>query len=153
MATLADELQRVLRHEIPLTESMGLAVARYEAGCLTLHAPLAANINHKDTAFAGSLNALATLAGWGIVWLMLREAGEEAVIVIQESAIHYRAPVRTELVATCRLPDAHTCERFVATLRTRHKARLALSVTIGPGDRPAVEFRGRYIAHRPGVLG
>ena len=61
--------------------------------------------------------------------------------------------MRTELLATCQMPEAHTCERFLATLRTRHKARMELRVTIGSEARPAGEFRGRYIAYRHGVLG
>ena len=34
--------------------------------------PLDPNRNHQQTAFAGSLNALCTIAGWGSVYLLLR---------------------------------------------------------------------------------
>ena len=35
--------------------------------------PLDRNRNHQQTAFAGSLNALCTITGWGSVYLLLRE--------------------------------------------------------------------------------
>ncbi len=35
--------------------------------------PLGPNRNHQQTAFAGSLNALCTIAGWGTVLLLLKE--------------------------------------------------------------------------------
>jgi thioesterase domain-containing protein len=154
---LALELQAVLHHEIPLSRQMGLMVHRYDGICLTLRAPLAPNINHKATAFAGSLNAVMTLAGWGTVWLVLAERGLQGTIVIQESTTRYLLPVGNDFTATCRVPQAHELERFVSGLRRRGKARLPLTVDILDGDgRVAVAFTGMYIAFahasdRPGV--
>ena len=53
---------------------MGIRVAAYDGTSLKLTAPLAPNINHKSTAFGGSLYSLAVLCGWGIVHLKLAEA-------------------------------------------------------------------------------
>jgi thioesterase domain-containing protein len=50
-----------------------LLVDSYDQGRLTLKAPFAPNINDKGTVFAGTLNAVATLAGWSLLWLILRE--------------------------------------------------------------------------------
>lgn len=141
------ELQQVLHHEIPLSRQMRLTVHQYDGECLSLRAPLAPNINHKATAFAGSLNAVATLAGWGTMWLVLAEHGLRGTIVIQESTTRYLLPVGTDFVATCRLPMAHEAERFLAGLRRRGKARLPLAVSILDDDgRVAVAFTGTYVA-------
>jgi len=43
---------------------MGVTVAHYDATGLTLRVRLEPNINHKSTAFGGSLVTLITLAGW-----------------------------------------------------------------------------------------
>ncbi|HEY7341780.1 MAG TPA: thioesterase domain-containing protein [Ktedonobacterales bacterium] len=153
---LARELQAVLHHEIPLSRQMDLTVLQYNGVCLTLGAPLAPNINHKATAFAGSLNAVMTLTGWGTVWLLLAERGLHGTIVIQESATRYLLPVGHDFNATCRVPQADETERFLAGLRRRGKARLALKVDILDGDgRVAVAFTGNYVAfahtsERPG---
>ncbi len=145
--SLARELQDVLHHEIPLSQQIGLVVQDYDGACLRLRAPLAPNINHKATAFAGSLTAVATLAGWGLTWLMLREQCLQGVIVIQESATRYLLPVGQDFVATCQAPTAHQTERFLAGLRRRGKARLPLSVEIRADDgQVAVAFTGSYVA-------
>ncbi|HEX5439324.1 MAG TPA: thioesterase domain-containing protein [Ktedonobacterales bacterium] len=144
---LARELEAVLHHEIPLSRQMGLTVQRYDGVCLALGAPLAPNINHKATAFAGSLTAVMTLAGWGTVWLLLAERGLHGTIVIQESSTRYQLPVGHDFTATCRAPSADEAERFLAGLRRRGKARLALKVEILDGDRRvAVAFTGIYVA-------
>ncbi|HEX2348644.1 MAG TPA: thioesterase domain-containing protein [Ktedonobacterales bacterium] len=143
----ARELQDVLHHEIPLSQQIGLIVEEYDGERLSLRAPLAPNINHKATAFAGSLNAVATLAGWGLTWLLLREHDLHGVIVIHESGARYELPVASDFVATCRLPAAHAVERFLAALRRRGKARLALTVEILDAQgRAAVVFSGSYVA-------
>lgn len=143
----ARELQQVLHHEIPLSRQIGLTVYRYDGECLSLRAPLAPNVNHKATAFAGSLNAVATLAGWGTVWLLLTERGLRGTIVIQENTTRYLLPVSNDFAATCRLPPAHEAERFVAGLQRRGKARLSLAVSILDGEgRVAVAFTGAYVA-------
>src|SRR6185437_9306954 len=109
---LARELQDVLHHEIPLSQAIGLVVRDYDGERLSLYAPLAPNVNHKATAFAGSLTAVATLTGWGATWLLLRERDMGGVIVIQESTTRYLLPVGGDFVATCRLPTSRVIERF-----------------------------------------
>lgn len=144
---LARQLQDVLHHEIPLSQQIELSVDSYDGACLALRAPLAPNINHKATAFAGSLNAVMTLAGWGLTWLLLAEREMHAVIVIQQSEIRYALPVNGDFVATCHTPSAQYVERFVDGLRRRGKARLALTVEIrDAADQVAVAFSGHYVA-------
>src|SRR5262249_11092228 len=109
---LLAQLQATFDHEIPLSRAIGLTALRYDARGLTLGAPLAPNTNHKSTAFAGSLNAAATLAGWGLVWLLLRERGLAATIVIQESETRYQLPVRGDFAAICALPPAAEIEQL-----------------------------------------
>lgn len=143
----AYELQEVLHHEIPLSQQMGLTVHFYDGACLALRAPLAPNVNHKATAFAGSLTAVATLTGWGTTWLMLHEHSLRGTIVIQESTTRYLLPVGNDFIATCRVPAAHEAERFLSGLQRRGKARLALKVDILDGDgQVAVAFTGNYVA-------
>ena len=143
----ARELQDVLHHEIPLSRQIGLEVVGFDGATVSLRAPLAPNVNHKATAFAGSLTAVATLTGWGLIWLILRERGLRGVIVIQESASRYLAPVGADFVATCQMPPARQVERFLAGLRQHGRARLPLTVEIrAGGEQVAVAFTGRYVA-------
>lgn len=142
---MLQELERTLHEDIPITKQLGITVLQYEAETLALRAPLDANINHKGTAFAGSIYAVATLAGWGLIWLLLREADLAARIVIQESSIRYRLPITRDMVAACSKPAPDRLEQFFVMLRRKGIARLELQTQISEGGRLAVEFSGRYV--------
>ncbi len=145
MNDLLAELQTTLAHEIPITEHLGITVVSYEDECLILRAPFAQNINHKATAFAGSLNALVTLAGWGLLWLVLKERDIAAQIVIHESMTSYLRPVTRDFSARCCKPDSIHIVHLENTLRKRGKARLELQAEICEGEVVAVSFKGRYV--------
>jgi len=139
------ELEQTLHAEIPLARAMGVTVARYDATGLTLRAPLAPNINHKRTAFGGSLATLATLAGWGLLQLVLREHAP-VTVVIQESGVQYLRPVSENLQAFCAMPDAGDLDKFLRGLTRRGMARIELEVLIPADGETAVQFRGRFVA-------
>jgi thioesterase domain-containing protein len=139
-------LQATFDHEIPITREIGIKVAHYDGKQLALAAPIERNINHKSTAFAGSLNSVVTLAGWGVIWLLLRELGIAATIVIQDSMSHYRRPVTRDFTAICCRPGAEQVEQFARTLREKGRARLEQTVTIHERDVLVMSFEGRYVA-------
>lgn len=144
--TPAMALEHTLHDEIPLSLAMGIRVAGYDGTSLQLTAPLAPNINHKCTAFGGSLYSLAVLCGWGMLHLKLAEAGLRKHIVIQESNIRYLLPVAQEMRAECRLGDT-AYQHFLRTLKKHGRARLSLDVVITDDQQPAIEFSGRYVVH------
>lgn len=145
MQSAIQELQSVLLRTIPLTQHIELRVISYEAGLLVLKAPLAPNINHQQTAFAGSLNAVVTLAGWGQVWLILKELNLPGDIVIQDSSCNYLRPVSNDFVAACYKPEQEQIARFTTGLKKKGIARLELSANIYANDTVAVAFKGRYV--------
>ncbi len=138
-------LQETLYREIPLTKHLGITVESYDDERLTLKAPIEPNRNHKQTAFAGSLNAVVTLAGWGLLWLVLRELNLATTIVIQESVSSYLRPVTNDFSARCRKPDSTHLAHFENMLRKKGKARLELAAEIDEGEEVAVSFKGRYV--------
>lgn len=140
-------LQAYLHRHIPLVRHMQVQVAGFDARGLTLTAPLAANINHQTTAFGGSLASLATLACWGLTWLLLEQA-HDPHIVISEAHIVYLRPVTEALVAHCALPEETQLKNFLAMLERRHKARLELKAQILQGKTPCARFTGTCVAYR-----
>jgi thioesterase domain-containing protein len=141
-------LEHTLHTEIPLTQAIGLRVAGYDADGLALAAPLEPNINHKDTAFAGSINAVVTLAGWSLIWCILDVEQLAGKIVIQDSAIQYLRPVTASFMARCRAPADAELARFLALLRRKRRARLELRAEIWERGLLAVSFSGRYVVER-----
>jgi thioesterase domain-containing protein len=143
---MIDELQTTLHTELPVTQHLGIRVGSAGPEGVVLTAPLESNRNHKGTAFAGSLNAIATLAGWSWVWLLLRRQKLAGHVVIQDSTIDYQRPVTSDFVATCAAPEAAAVSRFLAVLRRRGRGRMRLKVQVHDRDGPAVAFAGRYVA-------
>jgi thioesterase domain-containing protein len=147
MDELLQALQQTLTQDIPITHSMGILVERYDDTGLVLKAPLARNTNPKGTAFAGSINALLTLAGWGLIWLVLKELNMPGEIVIQNSSIGYVQPVTGDFAATCHRPAQADIDRMEQTLKKKGKARIELSAEIYQDDKIAADFKGRYVIH------
>ena len=123
----------------------------WDDGCLRLQAPLAANVNDKGCAFGGSLTSLMTIAGWGLVFLRLAEAGLEADIYVADSRIRYLKPVYEDLRIEARL-DAAGIEGGDAidlpgALRARGRAsvRIEARTVLADGASAAV-LGGRYVA-------
>jgi thioesterase domain-containing protein len=138
-------LQQTMHADIPLTGAIGICAVAYDREGLRLSAPLAQNINDKGTVFSGSLNAVLTLAGWGLIWLLLREQRLSGAIVIQDSTIKYLQPVRRDFVAHGHMPEHSEIEQFRSTLHKRGRARLAVLAQIGEDDALRVTFTGRYV--------
>ena len=61
---------------MPPVAAMQVEVEGMRGDALRLTAPLSANVNDKGNAFGGSLTSLMTVAGWGLVTLKLRLAGQ-----------------------------------------------------------------------------
>jgi thioesterase domain-containing protein len=143
---LIQQTQDLLHTKIPITRAMGVRVEDYDGEQLVLTAPLEANVNHLGTAFGGSLNTLAVLSGYGLLWLELKEV--ECHIVIRESSISYDRPVRGELRATCFRAEAQVLAEFKKTFDEKGKARIALTATIEDAGITCVRFRGVFVALR-----
>lgn len=140
------EIERFLHEQIPLTKAMGVRVEAHNSSGLVLAAPLDANHNHLGTAFGGSLAALATLAGYGLLWLEL--GNRDAHIVIRRSELDYRHPVTGPLRAICRKPPEAELTAFRENFTKAGKARIRLEVTVEEAGRVCMAFAGTFVAIR-----
>ena len=141
-------LQQVLYDEIPLTKPIGISVEDCSMNTVTLSAPLENNINHKNTAFGGSLYSVSVLAGWSMIYTLLKENNLQGNIVIYDSNIRFLVPVADDIVATCHLPAPSHTERFLKTYRKKGKARIKLESHIPQKNNDAVIFEGTYVVHQ-----
>jgi thioesterase domain-containing protein len=143
---LLEELQATLEREIPMCTQMGISVHHGGSDGLVMRLPLGPNRNHQQTAFAGSLNALCTITGWGSVYLLLRELGCGGSIVIRRSTIKYQEPVTaSEIYARCSPVNAEAKQYFCEMLDDKGQAKLDLTVEVPGSDGPAVVFTGSYV--------
>ncbi|MBF3314173.1 YiiD C-terminal domain-containing protein, partial [Leptospira borgpetersenii serovar Hardjo-bovis] len=84
---------------IPLSEKMGVRILQYTGQKFITTMPETGNQNPHHTLFAGSLFSLATLTGWGLIWLMLRERHLGGTIILADAHIRNRLPSTGENVA------------------------------------------------------
>ena len=148
-------LQELLRREIPLAGQMEVVVDGFDDSGLRLSMPLGPNRNPHQTAFAGSLNALCTLAGWAMTHLLLDDLEAAGSTVIRRSSIKFHAPVQTErVVARCLATPTADMAHFAEMLVEKGQAKLdhVVQVEDAEGDRPAVLFAGSYVVTAAGAL-
>jgi thioesterase domain-containing protein len=143
---LLRETEDFFYEKIPITRAMGVRVIWYDGSELRLAAPIALNHNHLGTAFGGSLSAVATLAGYGLIWLEMGD--KKAHVVIRNSQLSFRRPVRGDILAICRRPSEDQLWVFKNAFAQHHKAKISLDVTIEEQGIVAVDFRGVFVALR-----
>lgn len=139
-------LERYLRGQIPLSKAMGVRVLRADPTCVRLCAPLAPNLNHRETFFGGSAAALATLAAFGLAHLRLEEeAGLDVHLVIQRSKMEYLEPAAAEVEAECVAPPAPEWARLVRTVRRWGRGRIELAVELRAQAKMVGSFAGEFV--------
>jgi thioesterase domain-containing protein len=138
------EAEKFLHEQIPITRAMGLRVVAHDENGFVVEAPVALNSNHLRTAFGGSINAVATLAAYGFLWVELNEAA--AHVVVAESSIRFLRPIREMIRATCLRPDAGSLATFRNEFLAKRKARIKLRVNVTEAGEKAAEFDGSFVA-------
>jgi thioesterase domain-containing protein len=141
-----DEVTAYLHDHIPLSRQLGAVVQAYDGGSLCLAAPLAPNLNHRATAFGGSLSALAILSGWALLHLNLRDRAIDSRLVIQRSSLEFQAPVDGDFTAVSTLPGAAQWNRFLSTLSRHDRARVSVPGEIRCASGVGAVHEGLYVA-------
>jgi thioesterase domain-containing protein len=136
--------EKFLHEQIPITRAMGLRVVGNDENGFAVEAPVALNSNHLRTAFGGSINAVATLAAYGFLWVELNDAAVH--VVVAESSIRFLRLVRETIRATCRRPNAESFATFRDEFHRKRKARITLRVHVTEAGETAAEFEGQFVA-------
>jgi len=145
----AQRLIRFIRDEIPLARAMDLQLGDHDLDTLSLHAPLAPNVNDKGCAFGGSLVSLMTLSGWALVELALRRQQLDCDVFVAESGVRYLAPLWRDFRAEARLADEADWSTFFDTLAARGRARISVDCVVpGEDGQPAATLAARFVAKR-----
>ena len=140
------DLERTLHREMPISVAMGMRAVGWVDRRLAMEMPLAPNRNHQDSAFAGSLNALCTVVGWGTVYLLVREAGLAGNVVIRRASIRYLRPVRSAVIQAPGLTlDPGGEAFFFELLESKGRSKIDVGAQIVDADGPLVTFTGSYV--------
>jgi thioesterase domain-containing protein len=140
------KLQQTLAAEMPICTPMGIRATAWDGRILQMEMPLAPNRNHQYSAFAGSLNALCTVVGWGTVFLMLEGRGLSGNVVIRRGSIRYLRPVHDErIICRGRPVDAEAEAFFFELLTSKGQSKIDLETEIADSAGALVSFHGSYV--------
>lgn len=141
------EMNAYVHTHIPITSHMGVQISAFQiAHSISLSAPLAANINHRNTAFGGSLSTLGILAGWALIHFSLQAIKQPSRIVIQSSQMDFLEPGESDMQVHCSLDDPTTWARFCNMLTRRGRARITLPSQIHGKHQLIATHQGVYVA-------
>ena len=142
------EIEQYLHRHIPLSVAMGVRVKLATPRRVELTAPLAPNVNHHETVFGGSANAVATLSAWTLVHVGLLHANVDAATVIQRNVMRYDEPIHGDFIAVCTLIDDTAWQRFLKTIDRRGRARITMNAHLQFDGRVVASFEGDFVATR-----
>lgn len=147
MRSLKEKLERYLNEQIPISQAMGIKIKSATPQRVLLFAPLSPNINHKKTAFGGSLHAAATLCCWSLLHMNLVEfLNEKVQIVITHSEVTYLSPVDSDFEVECIMPEQALWESFIKICKKKGKGRIELKATIFQNNKLCVDYQGTFVA-------
>lgn len=136
------QLQQAWYQHIPLSEKMGVRIQQYTGQKFITTMPETGNQNLHHTLFAGSLFSLATLTGWGLIWLMLRERHLGGTIILVDARIRYSSPITGKPMASA---DLGSLSGDLDRLARGRKARVTLQVALYNDDIVGAIFEGVYM--------
>lgn len=136
------QLQQAWYEHIPLSEKMGVRISQYTGQKFITTMPEVGNQNPHQTLFAGSMFSLATLTGWGLIWLLLRERQLGGTIILADAHIRYSNPVTGRPSAVA---DLGSLSGNLDRLARGRKARVQLDVELFGNENKGALFQGVYI--------
>jgi len=141
---IAKELQSYLNQQIPASESLQIGVNNCSRDKVELLVPLQPNINHKNTAFGGSISVAAILSAWSLIYLNIRDSKNE--IVIQNSEMSYIQPIHSDFESVSIFCEPKQWERFHKSFNKKGKGRITVSSKIYCNGCLAAKFSGTFVA-------
>ena len=140
------ELEQYLHDHIPISKAMQVAVVSVQPDGIVLSAPLAPNINHRDTVFGGSASAVAILAAWSLLHTRLVASGISSRLVIQRNTMSYELPISGTFTARSFISSGVGWESFLRMLTRKGRARVTVSCALEYAGQAVGHFEGKFVA-------
>ena len=141
------ELEKYLHNRIPLSKAMEVSVVSVSADAVVLRAPLAPNINHRETVFGGSASTLAILAAWSLLQMRLSDEGiNDIQLVIQRSAMEYEKPIFGEFTAKASMEYIEGWATFTRMLARKGKGRVTVKSVLEHAGQIVGRLSGEFVA-------
>ncbi len=141
------EILRTLHDKITLFPHLGVTFNEVSSSRVVIHVDLQKNLNHKGTAFGGSLYTTAVVTAYALVLAGLRTHKISTEnIVIAKGGIEYLRPVTTNFEIICEFPASRGEADFYAELSAKGRGRQSLGAHImDSGGSLCAVFEGSFV--------
>lgn len=147
------QLEAHIRSQIPALRGFECRITDLGSHHIRVEARLQDHLNHKGTAFGGSLYQVAIVASYGLFLHLVHEAHIPTQdFVISKGELNYRAAVTKDFAATLNVEPLEA-QKFLQRLRQNGKADLWLNTEIKTDELLCAELRARFVAFYPGAQG
>jgi len=140
------ELEDYLRHQIPITETMGFQILKAQTDQVDLFVPLQPNRNHLGTAFGGSIYSMSVLSCYAWLFHQLQNQKLSGHVVIKSGQIKYFSPVNQDFNSICLAPSPADLEKFLSILKQKNRSHISLKSEVIVNSEVKCEFVGNFVA-------
>lgn len=149
MEVKGEEIDNILRDKIKLYEHLGIEVLEITSHKAHFRVSLEKNLNHKGTAFGGSLYATGVMSAYALVLAGLKHyqiATDN--IVISKGEISYLRPVDTDFDVIASFDSLAQEENFFAQLKKSKRTKDTVKVQIlGEGGSLKASLFGTFVVN------
>ena len=140
-----DEAQLYIEENIPITKAMGMTIQALNRNEVRLSAPIAQNINHRGSAFGGSIDSLFLTTGWAFIRFLIDHYKPTPIIVGSKGSTNFIKPILEDFEAALVMPTDSEIDKFLSTFDRFGKARITAKATIHENGELCAEFEGDYV--------
>jgi thioesterase domain-containing protein len=140
---LTRKLQQTWHDTIPMSQAMNIQACFYNEHKLITNCDPSFNKNLHNTMFAGSIYTLATLTGWGWMFLSLAKEERQGDIVLADASIKYLKPIAGPGQAVITTEDV---KGDLSSMDSGRHGKLQTTVKVYCGDTLCAVFHGKYVA-------
>jgi thioesterase domain-containing protein len=131
-----EDLEKIILNGIPISNEMAFRVQALDQHNIVVTGAANENSNIHNTAFAGSVYSICSLAAWGLTFSKLPK---NCTLVMAKAKIQYVRPVLGDIVAKTTITPAKL-EALLSKLNSSGKANLSMEVIIESQSKQAVKF-------------
>ncbi|MDR9418214.1 YiiD C-terminal domain-containing protein [Gracilimonas sp.] len=139
------QIEQYLYKHIPITRALGVKAIEFSRNEVKFLAPLMNNINHRSTAFGGSISSLLITTGWSYLRLLFDDEEIIPRIVIGKSETKYIKPISADFTSQLVIPDEEEVQHFLEMVHRFGKGRITLQAQIIEGEEVLAVFEGDYV--------
>ena len=137
------ELQDTWHATIPLSKAMNIKACYFDQQKFITSCDSLFNKNLHNTMFAGSIYTLATLTGWGWMYLQLKQAKIEGDIVLAHADIKYLKPIAGQGYASV---EQSQVQGDLSPMTNGRHGKMTIQVNVLCGDQICAIFNGQFVA-------